>query len=71
MIIIARMLRKVKIENSGDTKLLSGLVVDRFEFRKVNEDLAKCVKISPTRETAISNSARSCPRKLGAGERPD
>lgn len=45
-IIIARMLRKVKIENSGDTNLLSGLVVDRFEFRKVNEDLAKCVKIS-------------------------
>jgi DNA-directed RNA polymerase subunit beta' len=45
-IIIARMLRKVRIENPGDTNLLQGLVVDRFEFRRVNEDLAKCLKIS-------------------------
>jgi DNA-directed RNA polymerase subunit beta' len=45
-IIIARMLRKLKVENAGDTSQLPGLVVDRFEFRKVNEDLAKCVKIS-------------------------
>ena len=34
-IIIARMLRKVKIETSGDTNLLPGLVMDRFQFRKV------------------------------------
>ena len=45
-IIIARMLRKVKIENPGDTNLLPGLVMDRFQFRRANESLAKCVKIA-------------------------
>jgi DNA-directed RNA polymerase subunit beta' len=45
-IIIARMLRKVRIENAGDTNLLPGLVMDRFEFRQINQELAKCVKIS-------------------------
>jgi DNA-directed RNA polymerase subunit beta' len=44
--IIARMLRKVKIENPGDTSLLSGLVVDRFELRRKNDELAKSLKIS-------------------------
>ncbi|HTN75006.1 MAG TPA: DNA-directed RNA polymerase subunit beta', partial [Pirellulaceae bacterium] len=45
-IIVARMLRKVKIESPGDTNLLSGLVMDKFEFRQVNQNLAKCLKIS-------------------------
>ncbi len=45
-IIIARMLRKVKIESSGDTNLLPGLVMDRFQFRKANEELSACIKIS-------------------------
>ena len=44
-IIIARMLRKVKIEGPGDTSLLPGSIMDKFEFRQVNEGLAKCVKI--------------------------
>jgi len=45
-IIIARMLRKVRIETSGDTNLLQGLVMDRFDFRQANNSLAKCVKIT-------------------------
>lgn len=45
-IIIARMLRKQRIESAGDSSLLAGLVVDRFEFRRVNEELSKCLKIS-------------------------
>ena len=45
-IIIARMLRKVKIETPGDTNLLPGMVMDRFQFRKANEELSGCVKIS-------------------------
>jgi DNA-directed RNA polymerase subunit beta' len=45
-IIVARMLRKVRIENPGDTKLLPGIVLDRFEFRSANETLQNCVKIS-------------------------
>jgi DNA-directed RNA polymerase subunit beta' len=45
-VIVARMLRKVRIENPGDTNLLSGLIVDKFEFRRVNERLSHCLKIS-------------------------
>ena len=45
-IIIARMLRKVKIENPGDTNLLPGSIMDRFDFRAVNEDLSKCLRIT-------------------------
>ena len=45
-IIIARMLRKVRIENPGDTNLLPGSVMDRFDFRSVNENLSKCLKIT-------------------------
>ncbi|MEZ6106035.1 MAG: DNA-directed RNA polymerase subunit beta' [Pirellulaceae bacterium] len=45
-IIVARMLRKVKIESAGDTNLLPGLVVDRFEFRRMNQQLSDCVKVT-------------------------
>ncbi|MDP7206209.1 MAG: DNA-directed RNA polymerase subunit beta', partial [Pirellulaceae bacterium] len=45
-IIVARMLRKVRIETAGDTSLLEGMVMDKFDFRKINTNLAKCVKIS-------------------------
>ena len=36
-VIVARMLRKVRIENPGDTNLLPGLVIDKFDFRKAND----------------------------------
>ncbi|MGD9721889.1 MAG: DNA-directed RNA polymerase subunit beta' [Pirellulales bacterium] len=45
-IIVAQMLRKVKIETPGDTTLLPGSVLDKFEFRAANQNLSKCVKIS-------------------------
>ena len=45
-IIIARMLRKVQIENPGDTSLLPGSIMDKFDFRKANERMSNCVKIS-------------------------
>ncbi len=45
-IIIARMLRKVKIESAGDSNMLPGLICDRFELLTVNEELSKCVKIT-------------------------
>lgn len=43
-IIVAQMLRKVRIETVGDTKLLPGAVIDKFIFREVNERLKRCVK---------------------------
>ena len=45
-IIVSQMLRKVRIENPGDTQLLPGNVMDKFEFRAVNNSLAHCQKIS-------------------------
>jgi len=53
-VIIARMLRKVKIENAGDTTLLPGMVMDRFDFRRVNLELAKCIKITNPGDTDLS-----------------
>jgi DNA-directed RNA polymerase subunit beta' len=44
-IIVAQMLRKVKVETMGDTGLLPGIVMDKFAFREVNERLKQCVKI--------------------------
>ena len=44
-ITLAQMLRKMKVETVGDTKLLPGAVIDKFIFREVNERLKKCVKI--------------------------
>jgi len=45
-IIVAQMLRKVQVEDVGDTNLLPGIVIDKFEFRRINEELSKCVKIT-------------------------
>jgi DNA-directed RNA polymerase subunit beta' len=50
-IIVSQMLRKVKIEEMGDTGLLPGSVIDRFAFREVNERLKKCVKIKTPGES--------------------
>ena len=50
-IIIAQMLRKVRIESVGDTGLLPGSVVDKFEFRGKNQELMACVKIKDPGET--------------------
>jgi len=45
-IIVSQMLRKVRIESVGDTGLLPGSAMDRVEFRGVNENLSKCVRIT-------------------------
>ena len=38
-VIVRQMMRKVKVEDAGDTPLLSGATVDAFEFREVNQKL--------------------------------
>ncbi len=50
-IIIAQMLRKVRVESVGDTPLLPGSVIDKFEFRRVNQELMNCVKIKAAGDT--------------------
>ena len=44
-IIVAQMLRKVRVDTTGDTGLLPGIVIDKFAFRAVNDRLKECVKI--------------------------
>jgi len=45
-VILSQMLRKVKIEEPGDSKFLPGEVVDKFRFRHENERLSASVAIS-------------------------
>jgi len=45
-IIVSQMLRKVRIESAGDTNLLPGSVMDKFDFRQENSALTKCLKIN-------------------------
>ncbi|MBM4092648.1 MAG: DNA-directed RNA polymerase subunit beta', partial [Planctomycetes bacterium] len=56
-IIIARMLRKVRIEHPGDSNLLPGLVMDRFEFRQVNRKLAQCLRIEDKGDSEFEKGA--------------
>lgn len=53
-IIVGQMLRKVKIESGGDTGLLEGSVMDKFEFRKVNQQLSGCVKVGDPGDTEFA-----------------
>ncbi len=53
-IIISQMMRKVEIESVGHSRFLPGEVVDRFEFRRVNEELANSLVITDPGETDLS-----------------
>ena len=55
------MLRKVRVESVGDTGLLPGSVIDKFEFRRVNNELMQCVKVKDPGETDFRR-ATSCRR---------
>jgi DNA-directed RNA polymerase subunit beta' len=44
-IIVAQMLRKVRVKDPGDTDLERGSVIDKFAFESANERLKGCVKI--------------------------
>jgi DNA-directed RNA polymerase subunit beta' len=45
-IILNQMLRKVKVEDAGDTKFLPGEVVDKFKFRAGNDAIASSLKVA-------------------------
>lgn len=44
-LVISQMLRKVKVEDVGDTDLLPGVLIDRFDFRRVNQSISNKVYI--------------------------
>ncbi|MCC7084190.1 MAG: DNA-directed RNA polymerase subunit beta' [Pirellulales bacterium] len=56
-IIVSQMLRKVRIESVGDTGLLPGSVMDKFDFRKVNQNLSGCLKITEKGDTEFEAGA--------------
>jgi DNA-directed RNA polymerase subunit beta' len=45
-IILNQMLRKVKVEDAGDTKFLPGEVLDKFRFRAGNDAIAQSVRVA-------------------------
>ena len=44
-IVIGQMLRKVRVEDAGDTELLEGVVIDKLEFQETNELVRGCIKV--------------------------
>src|SRR5690606_20990709 len=44
-VITAQMLRKTKVEDPGDTKLLPGEVIDRWKFQQINNKATSGVRI--------------------------
>ncbi|MGI9429339.1 MAG: DNA-directed RNA polymerase subunit beta' [Bythopirellula sp.] len=53
-IIVSQMLRKVRIESPGDTDLLPGSVIDKFEFRQANDALGECLRITNQGDSEFS-----------------
>jgi len=53
-VVISQMLRKVKIENAGDTDLLPGDTVDKFIFRAANEEVAYSLKIKNSGDSDLN-----------------
>jgi DNA-directed RNA polymerase subunit beta' len=56
-IIVSQMLRKVQIESVGDTGLLPGSVLDKFEFRTANASLTECIKITDPGDSDYQKNA--------------
>ena len=55
-IILSQMLRKVQLEQVGDSSFLPGDVVDKFKFRAGNEVLSKSVRISDPGDTDLKEN---------------
>jgi DNA-directed RNA polymerase subunit beta' len=53
-IVLAQMLRRVKVKSAGDTDLLPGAVVDREELAAANRRLEDCVKVKDAGASALA-----------------
>ncbi len=52
-VILSQMMNKVEIETIGDTDLLPGEVIDKFQFRKVNNALAGSLRVTDPGDTTL------------------
>ena len=69
-IIIAQMLRKVRVDSVGDTPLLPGSVIDKFEFRRVNHGADELREDQGPRRHRVPRRRHRPPRPLRAGKPP-
>ena len=70
-IIVSQMLRKVRIESVGDTGLLPGSVMDKFEFRQANQNLIAVPEDHRKGRQRIRRRDDRAEGCSGASERPD
>ncbi len=56
-IILSQMLRKVRVENPGDTSLLPNEVIDKFRFREANERVLLMSRITEPGDTGLPVAA--------------
>ena len=54
-IVVAQMLRKIRVDDVGDTDLLPGIVIDKFDFRRINTQLQDCVKVTDPGDTEFQD----------------
>jgi len=52
-LILSQMLRKVRVENPGDTDLLPHEVVDKFNFRQKNAEISGRVRVTEAGDTTL------------------
>jgi DNA-directed RNA polymerase subunit beta' len=45
-IVVSQMLRKVRVDSVGDTDLLPGVLIDRFELKRINDSLENMGRIT-------------------------
>ena len=70
-IIVAQMLRKVRVENTGDTNLLPGSVMDKFEFRVANTRAVQMREDRRQGRQRLRGGRHRAPGGPGPGQRPD
>ena len=58
-IIIAQMMRKVQVEDPGDSEFLPGAVVDKFRFRAENQELIQAKKKPATSSPLLLGITRA------------
>ena len=63
-VIVRQMMRKVKVEDPGDTALLSGSTIDLFEFREANKNLQERIDAGEVNELGEPLRPATCEQIL-------
>jgi DNA-directed RNA polymerase subunit beta' len=65
-IIISQMMNKVEIESVGDSALLPGEVIDKIEFRRINAEVGKSLRIVDKGDTDLQEGQLATKEMLEA-----